>query len=356
MKIVRENLQLPRQDRGRRQADGDGDGHRRSGPRGRGRLRMPLCQPGGRGAGRAARSRSPRRRSGSRTPRWSTPESSCAGATRSRRLFKACEGLPPVSCAVVHPCDRDCAARPARGGPARFDRARARRAGGQDPGRRPGGGVDLGSVPDRPGAAQPRGGGAGRGAGPGRRGGSPDEGEPAHRRADGCGRALGDRAADGAAHQPRLRHGRAVLPASAPDHGRRRSTSLPKLEEKVDIVQNAIDLAHVLGSSEPQVAILSAVETVTSKIAVDARGGGAVQDGRPRADHRRRSLTVRWPSTTPSASRPPGPRRSTPRWPGEADILLVPDLEAGNMLAKQLSYLAGAEGPASSWARGCRSC
>ena len=59
----------------------------------------------------------------------------------------------------------------------------------------------------------------------------------------------------------------------------------PTLEDKVDIVQNAIDLAQAMRFAEPRVAILSAMETVNPKVAFDDRGRGAVQDGRPRADH-----------------------------------------------------------------------
>jgi phosphate acetyltransferase len=117
----------------------------------------------------------------------------------------------------------------------------------------------------------------------------------------------------------------------------------PKLEEKVDIVQNAIDLARVLGIEQPKVAILSAVETVTSKIAstIEAaalckmadRGQitGGILDG-PLAFDNAISLQA---AQTKQIRSPVA---------GQADILLVPDLEAGNMLAKQLSYLAGAEG------------
>jgi phosphate acetyltransferase len=115
----------------------------------------------------------------------------------------------------------------------------------------------------------------------------------------------------------------------------------PTLEEKVDIVQNAIDLAHVLGVAEPRVAILSAVETVSPKIVstIDAaalckmadRGQivGAVLDG---------------PLAFDTAVNAEAARVKNLKSPvaGEADILLVPDLESGNMLAKQLEYLGGA--------------
>jgi phosphate acetyltransferase len=115
----------------------------------------------------------------------------------------------------------------------------------------------------------------------------------------------------------------------------------PTLEEKVDIVQNAIDLAHVLGVAEPRVAILSAVETVSPKIVstIDAaalckmadRGQivGAILDGPLAFDTAVNAEAAR----VKNLKSPVG---------GEADILLVPDLESGNMLAKQLEYLGGA--------------
>jgi phosphate acetyltransferase len=116
----------------------------------------------------------------------------------------------------------------------------------------------------------------------------------------------------------------------------------PGLEEKVDIVQNAIDLAHVLHISEPKVAILSAVEMVTPKLrsTLDAaalckmadRGQitGGVLDG-PLAFDNAVSIV---------AAKTKGIKSAVA---GRADILLVPDLEAGNMIAKQLEYLADAQ-------------
>jgi phosphate acetyltransferase len=116
----------------------------------------------------------------------------------------------------------------------------------------------------------------------------------------------------------------------------------PTLEDKVDIVQNAIDLAHVLWVAMPKVAILSAVETITSKIpsTIDAaalckmaeRGQitGAVLDGPLALDNAiSREAAAMKHITSPVA--------------GDADILLVPDLEAGNMLAKELMFLANAD-------------
>ena len=115
----------------------------------------------------------------------------------------------------------------------------------------------------------------------------------------------------------------------------------PTLEEKVDIVQNAIELAQMMGIVEPKVAILSAVETVTSKLrsTLDAaalckmsdRGQikGGVLDG-PLAFDNAISLV---------AAKTKGIRSPVA---GNADVLVVPDLESGNMVAKQLEYLADA--------------
>ena len=115
----------------------------------------------------------------------------------------------------------------------------------------------------------------------------------------------------------------------------------PTLEEKADIVSNAIDLARVLGVARPKVAILAAVETVSTKMAstLDAaalckmadRGQitGGLLDGPLAFDN----------AISAEAARIKGIRSEVA---GDADILLVPDLEAGNMLAKQLEYLAGA--------------
>ena len=116
----------------------------------------------------------------------------------------------------------------------------------------------------------------------------------------------------------------------------------PTLEDKVDIVQNVIDLAHVLGLAHPKVAILSAVETVSSKIrsTIDAaalckmadRGQitGGILDGPLAFDN----------AVSAEAARTKG---IVSKVAGYADILVVPDVEAGNMLAKQLEYLAKAE-------------
>jgi phosphotransacetylase len=116
----------------------------------------------------------------------------------------------------------------------------------------------------------------------------------------------------------------------------------PTLEDKVDIVQNAIDLARSLDVALPKVAILSAVETVTSKIpsTIDAaalckmaeRGQitGGLLDGPLAFDN----------AISREAARTKGIRSEVA---GDPDILLAPDLEAGNSLAKQLSFLANAD-------------
>jgi phosphate acetyltransferase len=116
----------------------------------------------------------------------------------------------------------------------------------------------------------------------------------------------------------------------------------PTLEDKADIVQNAIGLAQALRIERPKVAILSAVETISSKIpsTIDAaalckmaeRGQitGGVLDGPLALDNAisQEAAAVKHISS-PVA--------------GDADILLVPDLESGNLLAKELSFLANAD-------------
>lgn len=117
----------------------------------------------------------------------------------------------------------------------------------------------------------------------------------------------------------------------------------PTLEDKVDICQNAIDLAVSLGLERPKVAILAAVETINSKMpaTIDAaalckmaeRGQikGGVLDGPLAFDN---AISRQAAETKGIAS----------EVAGDPDILLAPDLEAGNILAKQLSFLASADG------------
>ena len=116
----------------------------------------------------------------------------------------------------------------------------------------------------------------------------------------------------------------------------------PTLDDKVDICQNAIDLAHVMGVARPKVAILAAVETVTSKMpaTIDAaalckmaeRGQitGGLLDGPLAFDS----------AISREAARLKGIESEVA---GDPDVLLVPDLESGNMVAKLLAYLANAD-------------
>ena len=116
----------------------------------------------------------------------------------------------------------------------------------------------------------------------------------------------------------------------------------PTLEDKVDICQNAIDLAVSLGLEKPKVAILAAVETVTSKMpaTIDAaalckmaeRGQikGALLEGPLAFDN----------AISTQAAETKGIKSAVA---GDPDILLAPDLESGNILAKQLSFLANAD-------------
>jgi phosphate acetyltransferase len=257
-------------------------------------------------------------------------------------LFKACHNLQAVSCAVVHPCDRDSLVGPIeaarRGliapvliGPGEKIRDVARSEG-----------VDLGpykvvSVAHSHAAAE----------------------KAVEMARSGEVEAL----MKGSLHTDELLG--AVVPSAAGLRTSRRISHIfvmdvpsyprlllitdaavsiyPKLKEKVDIVQNAIDLAHVLGIKEPKVAILSAVETVNPdiestleaaalcKMADRGQITGGILDG-PLAFDNAISIEA---ARTKKISSPVA---------GQADILLVPDLEAGNMLAKQLMYLAGAEG------------
>ncbi len=117
----------------------------------------------------------------------------------------------------------------------------------------------------------------------------------------------------------------------------------PNLQEKADIVQNAILFAQIMGVTQPKVAILSAVETVNSSIpsTLDAaalckmadRGQikGGVLDGPLAFDNAVSTHAAEIKHISSPVA-------------GQADILVAPDLESGNMMAKQLEYLAGASG------------
>ena len=116
----------------------------------------------------------------------------------------------------------------------------------------------------------------------------------------------------------------------------------PDLQTKADIIQNAIDLGHALGVDLPKVAILSAVETIYPKIPSTVEAGalckmadrgqitGGLLDGPLAFDN----------AVSKDAAETKGIVSDVA---GDPDILIAPDLEAGNMIAKQLMYLAGAD-------------
>src|SRR6187399_2235248 len=116
----------------------------------------------------------------------------------------------------------------------------------------------------------------------------------------------------------------------------------PTMEDKVDIIQNAIDLAHAMRFPEVRVAILSAMETVNPKIPSTVEAGalckmadrgqitGALIDGPLALDNAISLESVAIKKIDSPVA-------------GRANVLVVPDLEAGNMLAKSLSFLAGAD-------------
>jgi phosphate acetyltransferase len=116
----------------------------------------------------------------------------------------------------------------------------------------------------------------------------------------------------------------------------------PTFEDKVHIIQNAIDLAHALGNARPKVAILSAMETVNPKVPSTIEAGalckmvdrgqitGGILDGPLALDNAINLAAAKIKKIDSPVA-------------GQADILVVPDLEAGNMLAKSLSFLADAD-------------
>ena len=257
------------------------------------------------------------------------------------RLLKRCEGMPPIVCAIVHPCDRDSLAgaleaarrgliEPVLVGPEAKIRAVAAAAG-----------VDL----------------------------SPYRLVPSEHSHDSAAIAVAlARAGEvqalmkGSLHTDELMG--AVVSGTLGLRTARRISHVfvldvpayprmllitdaaisvaPTARDKADICQNAIELAHVLGIERPRVAILAAVETVNPEMqsTVDAamlckmadRGQivGGVLDGPLAFDN----------AVSEEAART---KQIVSEVAGRADILLAPDLEAGNMMAKQLQYLAGAD-------------
>ena len=256
-------------------------------------------------------------------------------------ILRRCEGLPPIRCAVVHPCDRDSlngaleAAKrnliiPVLVGPERKIRAVAESEN-----------VDLSPYEIV----------------------STEHSHAAAEKAVEMARAGHvDALMKGSLHTDELMS--AVVPSATGLRTARRISHVfvidvptyprlllvtdaaidiaPDIEVKADIAQNAIDLAHVLGIEMPKVAILSAVETVNPKIpsTVDAAAlckmadrrqiTGGILDGPLAFDN----------AISPTAA---AAKNIVSAVAGVADILLVPDLESGNILAKQLQYLAGAD-------------
>ena len=270
-----------------------------------------------------------------------TPELMLRRHDAFARLLRRCEGLAPVSCAVVHPCDRDSLLGPLEAARRGFivpvlvgPEARIRAVADAEH-------VDLSAVRLVP----------------------TEHSHAAAERAVAMARAGEvESLMKGSLHTDELMS--AVVPSATGLRTSRRISHVfvmdvpayprpllvtdaaisiaPGLEEKVHIVQNAIDLAHVLGIATPKVAILSAVETINPKIqsTVDAaalckmadRGQitGGLLDGPLAFDNAISEAAARTKKIVSPVA-------------GQADILLVPDLEAGNMVAKQLQYLAGAD-------------
>ena len=258
---------------------------------------------------------------------------------RLRALLARGDGLPAIRCGVVHPCDGDslrgameAAAAglivPVLIGPEAKIREIAERSG-----------IDLSGAEIEP---------------------VPHSHAAASRAAEMASAGLVEALMKGSLHTDELI--RAVLAATALRTARRMShifrfevpTYLkpllitdaalnirPTLDEKADIVRNAIQFAQIMGLALPKIAILSAVETVTSSIAstLDAaalckmadRGqlSGGLLDGPLAFDNAISRHAAQIKNIQSEVA-------------GDADILVVPDLESGNMLAKQLEYLAGA--------------
>lgn len=270
-----------------------------------------------------------------------TPEVIFRRADGFVRLLRACEGLPPVKCAIVHPCDRDSllgpleAARrkliePVLVGPEKKIRAVAAEHKAELAG------IRIVST---------------------------EHSEEAAAKAVAMARAGEVQALmKGSLHTDELM-GAIVPSATGLRTGRRISHAFildvptyprmlivtdaainiaPTLKEKVDIVQNAIDLARVLGVECPKVAILSAVETVNPDIpsTIDAAALCKMAD--------RKQITgglLDGPLAFDNAisTQAAAIKKIESPVAGQADILLAPDLEAANMVAKQLQYLAGAD-------------
>ncbi|MGE5452729.1 MAG: bifunctional enoyl-CoA hydratase/phosphate acetyltransferase [Acidobacteriota bacterium] len=257
------------------------------------------------------------------------------------KLMRACEGLPPIACAVVHPCDHDSLVgaieaahqgliEPILVGPPTKIRSVAEAAG-----------VDISAyrlvaVEHSHAAAEVAVGLAKSGAAQVLMKGSLHTDELM---------TAVVAASSGLRTSRRVSH---VFVMDVPAYPRMLLVTdaainiAPGIRDKMDIVQNAIDLAHVLGVAQPKVAVLAAVETVNPDMpaTIDAamlckmadRGQitGGLVDGPLAFDN---AVSVEAAQTKHIVS----------SVAGQADILMVPNLEAGNMVAKQLQYLAGAD-------------
>ena len=277
-----------------------------------------------------------------RLPRRDLPTVQLRREDRYLELIKMCDGLPPLTTAVVHPCSDDALRGAIEAAERNLDPADPDRPGEEDPRRRRGGGprhlAPFASSPPST-ATTPR-----------------------NWRSQMVRSGEAECLMKGSLHTDELLH--EVMKKEGGLRTERRLSHcfliavptyarpiivtdaainiLPTLEDKRDICQNAIELAHALGIAQPKVAILSAVETVTPKIpsTIEAaalckmadRGQitGGLIDGPLAFDN----------AVDEEAARTKGIVSPVA---GQADILVVPDLEAGNMLAKQLTFMADAE-------------
>ena len=260
---------------------------------------------------------------------------------KHRRLLEACRGLPPVATAIVHPCDEtslEGAIEAERLGLIRATlfgpEARIRRVAAAA-------GLDLANLPIVD---------------------TPHSHASAAAAVAAVRRGEAEALMKGSLHTDELMQ-EVVAPESGLRTARRIShcyvmdvpghdgpliisdaaiNIAPTLAEKADIVRNAIDLAHALRFPEARVAILSATETVNPKLpgTVEAAALCKMAD--------RGQITgglLDGPLALDNAIDPEAAAVKQIRSPvaGRANILIVPDLEAGNMLAKSLSFLAGAD-------------
>jgi phosphate acetyltransferase len=270
-----------------------------------------------------------------------TPQVILRRTDKYARLMKRCEGMPAITCAVAHPCDRDSLLGPIEAaklglidpvlvGPEDKIRAVAKAEG-----------VDLGSY--RIVSTEHSHDSALKAVALVRAG----EAEALMKGSLHTDELLSAvvSSATGLRTSRRISH---VFLMDVPTHPHALAITdaainiAPTLEDKMHIAQNVIDLVRVLGVAEPKVAILSAVETVNPKIpsTLDAaalckmadRGQitGGLLDGPLAFDN---AISEKAAKT----------KKITSPVAGKADVLLVPDLEAGNMLSKQLQYLAGAD-------------